>query len=110
MMRTNRYQRISNGMSQFNQIQAQRQHLIRGVTASQRTSQYEQYLVSKTFAGRGEHDACSICQANFEYNEEVCYLSCNHIFHRECIVGWLELSKKCPNCRQEVRKQNQLQN
>lgn len=42
---------------------------------------------------------CSICQDNFNMNETIKQLPCNHLFHSECIVTWLQMNNTCPNCR-----------
>ena len=50
-----------------------------------------------------QQNACTICLGDFEQREEVVQLeTCNHIFHTECIHGWLNRSSICPVCRVEV--------
>jgi len=45
---------------------------------------------------------CTICLDNFEDNEKIILLECNHNFHKNCIEKWLkEYSYKCPLCRNE---------
>ena len=39
---------------------------------------------------------CVICSELLESGETVRTLSCNHVFHKECIEGW---NKECPTCR-----------
>ena len=36
-------------------------------------------------------------------NEEIVSLRCDrkHIFHKQCIIGWLDQNKSCPICRSE---------
>ena len=31
-----------------------------------------------------------------------CKLPCGHLFHKECVVGWLEKNCTCPVCRFEL--------
>lgn len=46
---------------------------------------------------------CSICMTNFDDDEIISIIKCNHIFHEECIKEWLkEYSYKCPVCRTET--------
>jgi hypothetical protein len=46
---------------------------------------------------------CLICLDNFEENETLIKIKCNHIFHCNCIKNWLcEESNKCPVCRIEI--------
>jgi len=41
---------------------------------------------------------CAICSE--EGNEDVVAHPCSlHIFHRDCIVGWLRRHRECPLCR-----------
>lgn len=41
---------------------------------------------------------CSICLENFIINDEVNKLSCNHMFHKKCLDGWIH-NNNCPLCR-----------
>ncbi|KAG5672873.1 hypothetical protein PVAND_002961 [Polypedilum vanderplanki] len=54
------------------------------------------------------HDEkCSICLApneNLTGNEKFLTLpQCNHDFHAECILPWLERTNTCPLCRTEMK-------
>ncbi|QCE12198.1 E3 ubiquitin-protein ligase [Vigna unguiculata] len=44
---------------------------------------------------------CSICMEDFRYeeSERLSSLSCDHVFHRQCIVKWLKIRHTCPLCR-----------
>ena len=42
---------------------------------------------------------CAVCTEEFEKDEKVSELECNHIFHSECLMPWLEIQNTCPNCR-----------
>jgi len=46
---------------------------------------------------------CSICleQCDEEIHDKI-LLRCNHMFHRDCLVPWLECSMSCPYCRASV--------
>ncbi|XP_045775860.1 E3 ubiquitin-protein ligase RNF115 [Maniola jurtina] len=46
--------------------------------------------------------ACSVCWENFELDETVSRLECEHIFHQSCITPWLELHATCPICRRSL--------
>lgn len=56
-----------------------------------------QPVIDKIFY-KGE--LCVICQENYSSGQRVGILSCNHVYHKECIYSWLETSKNCPLCRQ----------
>lgn len=43
-----------------------------------------------------EHRNCSIC---YETKDNMNLTKCNHLFCEECLVKWLKMNKKCPNCR-----------
>lgn len=48
-------------------------------------------------------EACSICFEDFEPPEtNYSELQCKHIFHSDCIKGWLYDNPHCPNCRKGV--------
>ncbi|CAF0882264.1 unnamed protein product [Rotaria sordida] len=44
---------------------------------------------------------CAICQTNFEANEPVKKLDCEHLFHAECVTNWLLITRICPVCRRQ---------
>jgi len=47
---------------------------------------------------------CAICIKRFEEKENVVRLPCHskHVFHSECIIGWLRASHRCPCCRRSI--------
>lgn len=47
---------------------------------------------------------CSICMEDFHLDEEVKRLPCDHHYHEECIIRWLELVCCLPhnNCFKEM--------
>ena len=48
--------------------------------------------------GRGG-DTCAICLSDFNENQELSILPCEHRFCSECIDIWLHTSPTCPSCR-----------
>lgn len=42
---------------------------------------------------------CSVCMEDFKLEEQVKQVPCGHIYHRDCIVPWLEMHGSCPICR-----------
>lgn len=43
---------------------------------------------------------CTICLAEFEHDDNVMRLPCGHLFHTDCVVGWLKSTMRCPvRCR-----------
>ena len=52
-----------------------------------------------------ENKECLICIENFNDDDDVIKIPCNHIFHKNCIKSWVcEESNKCPICRVEIDK------
>ena len=50
-------------------------------------------------------DKCNICLCNYDNDDDIIILKCNHMFHKKCIEEWLSNnSNKCPVCRNEVAK------
>lgn len=47
-------------------------------------------------------NTCGVCLVDFDPHEEVRVTLCNHIIHRDCIDAWLNKSRTCPFCRQEL--------
>lgn len=47
-------------------------------------------------------DNCSICQKNFNQNDTVSTLECDHTFHYDCILEWGKYKQECPNCRTHI--------
>jgi hypothetical protein len=46
--------------------------------------------------------SCPVCSEDFCVDGEVSKLPCSHIFHRACVVPWLEMKQNCPICRAVV--------
>ncbi|XP_022906180.1 E3 ubiquitin-protein ligase Iruka-like isoform X2 [Onthophagus taurus] len=45
---------------------------------------------------------CSVCWEDFQFQEKVRQLPCQHVYHEPCIRPWLELHGTCPICRQNL--------
>lgn len=48
---------------------------------------------------------CAICLDDFEPMQEVMVTPCNHMFHEDCIVPWLQGHSQCPVCRFSLYEQ-----
>lgn len=48
---------------------------------------------------------CTICQCDFEPDEELRILPCKCFFHKECGDGWLKRKGSCPNCKMSIEPQ-----
>jgi hypothetical protein len=49
--------------------------------------------------------SCSICLGDFHQPDCLLQLTCKHIFHRECLLHWLQTHSRCPYCRFAVYQQ-----
>ncbi|CAD8140734.1 unnamed protein product [Paramecium pentaurelia] len=49
-------------------------------------------------------DICVICQEEFTQETFTTdkQLPCSHLFHENCLIGWLKRSKQCPICKTEI--------
>lgn len=47
---------------------------------------------------------CSICYDAIDIRKSHDYMlaPCNHLFHRECLVQWMDVKMECPICRTEL--------
>ncbi|KAF3627782.1 putative peroxidase N-like isoform 1 [Capsicum annuum] len=50
---------------------------------------------------------CSICMEEFVIDSEASQLPCNHLFHNDCIVPWLNRSNTCPLCRHKLPQEDE---
>ncbi|CAL8324156.1 unnamed protein product [Arctogadus glacialis] len=49
---------------------------------------------------------CPVCKEDYSVGENVRQLPCNHLFHNDCIIPWLEQHDTCPVCRKSLSGQN----
>ncbi|NXK83314.1 PJA2 ligase, partial [Amazona guildingii] len=47
----------------------------------------------------GQEQRCTICCCEYVENEIITELPCHHLFHRTCVILWLQESGTCPVCR-----------
>ncbi|XP_076010725.1 E3 ubiquitin-protein ligase RNF115 isoform X2 [Genypterus blacodes] len=52
---------------------------------------------------------CPVCKEDFTVGEPVRQLPCNHLFHSDCIVPWLEMHDTCPVCRKSLNGEDNSQ-
>ena len=45
---------------------------------------------------------CVTCMESFKLDEDVAELGCKHIFHKACLIPWLQTRRTCPVCRAQV--------
>ncbi|NXS57562.1 PJA2 ligase, partial [Brachypteracias leptosomus] len=47
----------------------------------------------------GQEQSCTICCSEYVRDEIITELPCHHLFHRPCVILWLQTSGTCPICR-----------
>ncbi|XP_065333186.1 E3 ubiquitin-protein ligase Iruka-like isoform X2 [Cloeon dipterum] len=48
---------------------------------------------------------CSVCWDDFKKGETVRKLTCEHVYHDNCIIPWLKLHGTCPICRKVLNEE-----
>lgn len=52
-----------------------------------------------------QDNSCNICLSNYDINDNLIKLPCNHYFHKDCISNWLcKENVNCPICRKDCRE------
>jgi hypothetical protein len=52
---------------------------------------------------KSKYNTCFICLADFESDDIIRKIKCDHIFHKDCIDPWIiKESYKCPACRCDI--------
>mmetsp|Transcript_3667 Transcript_3667/g.8639 ORF Transcript_3667/g.8639 Transcript_3667/m.8639 type:complete len:114 (-) Transcript_3667:103-444(-) len=49
---------------------------------------------------------CTICLVEYEEGDLVKRLPCMHVFHQDCVGGWLARSMQCPVCKISIDTDN----
>lgn len=61
-------------------------------------------VYNKNNATNQNTESCSICLGEYNNNEVIKKLPCDHSFHRKCIESWTNTHDTCPLCRRSVRR------
>jgi len=52
-----------------------------------------------------ENIECPICMENIQLNEKLYNITCQHLFHQNCLIDCCKNKLLCPNCRIPITKQ-----
>ncbi len=107
-----------NSSIQTNSLIVVRQHLIHNTLATiiqSSISSFDsnnQILTADIIAQTIEYNPnenfstqCAICLGDFYRSDVLLQLTCKHIYHRECLLHWLQTHYCCPYCRFLVYQQ-----
>lgn len=62
------------------------------------------------FKSQGIDTTCSICQSKYENKDKLLELICQHYYHKDCILKWLDRSNTCPICRCVIDDDSKIEN
>ena len=60
-----------------------------------------QYKHTKKYS-KIKEKKCPICLLKYKKSDIIKELPCNHIFHKNCILKWIEKSNICPICKYDI--------
>ena len=115
--RTTRPQTIIeiNASIQTNSLIVVRQHLFSQTLATilQSSDHHPQQILTADIIAQtmeyssdeNQSSQCAICLGDFNLADLLLQLTCKHIYHRECLLHWLQTHYRCPYCRFLVYQQ-----
>ena len=64
-------------------------------------------LTKEKLDNLGIENICSVCKEEFQIGNEMLDLPCNHYFHKDCLMPWLNQHDSCPVCRFELQTEDE---
>ena len=61
-----------------------------------------QIKFKKSLISKGSNEKCIICFEDFKNKQDVYMLSCQHLFHVDCLDNEIKYRQKCPICRKKL--------
>ncbi|CAE8602268.1 unnamed protein product, partial [Polarella glacialis] len=94
----------ANGMGGFNGPDAGNDPSQKGAPPAARTTMKSLPRVKVTAydIAANESPECSVCLDELVIGETALRVPCGHLYHEDCIQGWLKKSNECPVCRWEL--------
>lgn len=82
-------------------------HIAKDKINALRTIRFDPEAIAR---GKGEANDCDvrclICQYDYEKEETMRQLPCDHCFHQECVDEWLLTHDSCPYCKKAIQNQD----
>mmetsp|Transcript_452 Transcript_452/g.658 ORF Transcript_452/g.658 Transcript_452/m.658 type:complete len:203 (-) Transcript_452:186-794(-) len=79
-------------------------------TVDEESFEYDSESNAYQFKGKTDDtmnsNTCSICIDKFQEGDGVIISACSHVFHRDCVLEWLQKKDECPMCRQGMWDQD----
>lgn len=63
---------------------------------------YNELKKNEKYTKSSMGNTCNICLEDYQDEDEVRILKCDHVYHPKCIDKWLESSNKCPVCKDDI--------
>ncbi|KAF9764985.1 E3 ubiquitin-protein ligase [Nosema granulosis] len=60
------------------------------------------FILNLSETNKYKYSCCSICLENYQDNEFLMILYCDHNFHYECVSIWLDINNSCPICKKDL--------
>ncbi|KAK3590232.1 hypothetical protein CHS0354_041299 [Potamilus streckersoni] len=64
---------------------------------------YKQVKYFQQLKQKFPNETCPVCLVDFELKEYVSVCPCQHIFHQNCLIEWLQHKNACPLCKAPVQ-------
>mmetsp|Transcript_106321 Transcript_106321/g.317761 ORF Transcript_106321/g.317761 Transcript_106321/m.317761 type:complete len:306 (-) Transcript_106321:128-1045(-) len=52
--------------------------------------------------------SCPVCLEAFSADRSIKRTSCSHVFHTDCLGGWLQVARSCPLCRLDLTSEGEI--
>jgi hypothetical protein len=102
LSRRNRTQNLSHAAPPANQEASEQVYQNQAKTPPASVDVINDLMPLRLRALDRDHEECLICSETYDIGCVVNRLPCGHMYHSDCIVGWLHRHCTCPICRYEL--------